>query len=490
MLSRIGIHELRAVNDDVLQRLSPQTMVLAFAPFSEGNAAATADNLNKARARILQRQQLLPNTKLFIRWWDDDHRSRRMTPEGFAKFFALHIPGTLMLASNEDAVDQHDAAVYRETVAWWTECVKLATTARVTLAVGCMATGNPDYPQYAELVPLLRAMRDAARQGVVHWFYSNAYFDPADPGYREHHLERHQREVRKVCAAHKLPVPPMAIGEFGIAYEYKALEGYKARHLDINVYATRLCVESSRMDVPVNVYAAGDGILDARWAKFNIDHPDFWSIVIQGAKRVADDSNSKLERRYMDEARATIPPLISEPPDGFTWGLDTPKFITPKPEGANIRRAPDVNAPRILGIGERMKVKMFPNAWTNPDDKQVWRRIILASGTTGFVAESALAKIEDAPLTGPLPPLPPISPPPPPATPPPVVEPPPAPPTGVFIPLPPELHIQDADVARAVEIFLRALAGAALGMAAAIAAQGASVESEFKMPDGAEEKVR
>lgn len=429
MLSQLGIHELRPVDDGVLQRLAPQTMVLAFAPFSEGNPAATTDNLNKARRHIFQRQQLLPRTTFFIRWWEDDHRSRRVSANDFAaRFFPLHVPGTVMLASNEDAVDKDNAAVYRETVAWWAACVRLATAAKVQLAVGCMATGNPDYPQYAELVPLLTAMRDAARGGVVHWFYSNAYFDPNDPGYREHHLERHQREVRKVCDAHRLPMPPFVMGEFGIAYEYKALEGYKARDLDIEVYAARVCIEGNRLGVPYNVYAAGEGIFDTRWSKFNIDDPRFWTLVTQQAKRVPADVNSKMEQQYMSQSGTIVPRppnAITEPPPDFRWGLNTPKWVTTKTDGANVRRAPDVNAQRIVGIVGRLKVRMFAASWTNPDDKQVWRRIILPSGITGFVAESAIEKIEDAPETAPLPPLPPITP----VSPaPPIVVPPPLPP--------------------------------------------------------------
>jgi hypothetical protein len=116
----------------------------------------------------------------------------------------------------------------------------------------------------------------------------------------------------------------------------------------------------------------------------------------------------------------STPPIISEPPADFSWGASKKMWITPKPAGANVRRAPDKDAkpPMTTLPATRVKVEMSANGWTN--DGERWRRVVLSAGLTGYIAESALEKIEDAPATGPLPPppVPPAENPPPPPAPP------------------------------------------------------------------------
>lgn len=416
MLSRFGVHELRPVNDDILRRLNPQTMVLAFAPFN-AHAPTQTDNLNKARNHILARKALLPHTKLIVRWWHDDQRSTSgMTPDEFARdFFPLHVLGTLLMPDNEAAAGVSE---YPRVVAWWTRLVGLATAAGVTLAIGCMSTGNPDYPLYKHIEPLLIAMREAARdvkqddgtirKGVVHWLYANTYYDPDDAGYREHHLDRHYREFRKVANAAKLPMPPYVTGEFGIAWGYDPLAGFR-RRMGFEPCANSLATEAGRLPYPVNGYGAGVGIFDDRWKDFNFDDIVFWEEIIPILPRVPLNENQRLEQSYMEAAQAapTVPYVAGDM-----------LLITPFSDGVNFRAQPNTTGAPITKLSglapfNAAFIEQQARAVGEPSSR-VWLKVRLQDRREGWIATDAIKSIERVVVVSPPPtPAPPDAPKPP-----------------------------------------------------------------------------
>lgn len=404
MLSRFGIHELRPVNDDILRRINPQTMVLAFAPFNAHPPTQT-DNLNKARNHILARKTLLPNTKLIVRWWHDDQRSTSgMSPDDFARdFFPLHIPGTLLMPDNEAAVGAQE---YPRVVAWWTRLVGLATEAGVTLAIGCTSTGNPDYPLYSEIEPLLIAMREAARKGVVHWLYANTYYDPDDAGYRYHHLDRHEREFRNVANAAKLPMPPYTTGEFAIAWNYDPLAGFR-RKMGHEDYANSLATEVGRLRFPVNGYSAGAGIFDTRWKDFNFDDMVFWEEIIPILPRVPLNANQLLEQAYMDAVDRTPAPTVP-------YAAGDTLLITPFADNVRLRPVA-TTAQKEIGVitggipfGATFLAQQ-PRAINETPASRVWLKLhLLADNREGWIATDAVKVIEKVAVVVSPPPPPPV----------------------------------------------------------------------------------
>ena len=348
MLSRIGGHEMRPVALDVLERWQPQTYVVART--SEHN-----DAWLKFKQRIDFLKALLPNTKLTQRHvmagdrdgfgtpLTDDQRSSRYSAEQIAGLvFDYAQDGVLLMPDNEAASDKDDPRVFDKVVDVWTALVNLATSQGVALAIGCKSTGTPPESQYKSYAKLLRAMRDAVRSsGVVHWLYLNAYYDPNDSGFWEHHLYRHQREIRAVAAAENLPMPPMQFGEIGIAFNYEALNGFHPRFSD-EKFALSLAAISNRVDIPGNLFGQGDGIYDTRWWQFNTDRPAFWDAFLPIVARVPVDTNERLERAYVEACMGAVVLL----PDRFDnrWRRATANTTG---EFVNLRAVPSAenNAP-------------------------------------------------------------------------------------------------------------------------------------------------
>lgn len=329
-LALAGGHELRDLDDATLRAWNPQTYVIT-------RTSEHADAWGKFGARIEHVQALLPETKVVQRHQTssdgnpDDQRSTRYTAKQIGDLlFQYHLPGTLLMPDNEAGSDKLNPAVLEHTVAVWVALVERASREGVALAIGCMPDGNPDYPQYDLYAPLLTAMRDGARQnGIVHWLYTNAYYDPrrnGDPRFGDiwtDHLDRQPRELRRVAEAAGVPLPPLMIGELGIAWDYRSDQGFRfEERMGYGDYAGEITDKvAPRMAVPFNIYSIGDGIYDTRWRFFNINHPDFWAAFLPRIRRVDADSNARLEIAYLNAcaAGADAPPASLPAPDDPRW---------------------------------------------------------------------------------------------------------------------------------------------------------------------------
>lgn len=306
-LAVAGGHELQPLDDATLLEWNPQTYVIT-------RTSEHADAWAKFADRALHVRALLPLTKIVLRHQmsrdrqPDDQRSSRYSAKEIADLlFQYAIPGTLLMPDNEAGSDKDNPNVFAHTVDVWTELVRIASPKGIALAIGCKSSGTPDYPQYRFYGKLLAAMRDGAREyGVVHWLYTNAYYDPTKPGHPDFgdfwddHLLRHQREIRRVAALEKLPMPPMMLGELGIAWDYQPEEGYGMRMNDVE-FATDLTGRiAARVGVPFDIFSIGDGIYDSRWRYFNVNRPGFWKVFLPAVPRVPSDTNRKLEADYLE----------------------------------------------------------------------------------------------------------------------------------------------------------------------------------------------
>lgn len=310
-LSQLGLHELEPPPDHLLTQLNPQVYVTV-------QQCNHPDNIAKGQARVRHLKALLPNTKIGVRWYcgehGDDKQSTRMTPTQYANdYFHLHVPGTLLMPDNEAEASKADPNVVRRVVAWWVDIIRRATDAGIPLGIGCFPTGNPDYPQYDLLLPMFVAMRDAARdRGIVHWWRPNAYFVPSEPSHKRDHVERHQREGRRVCASAGIPFPPVFLGELSpLGNITDAHFGFRKMGLN-GGQAAQLCIDK-HLDVPAAFYASGKGVAGTgsdTWRFFNVlrnldgtEETSWFAVASTRAMRVLDNTNHAIEQLYIQEAR-------------------------------------------------------------------------------------------------------------------------------------------------------------------------------------------
>lgn len=360
-LAVAGGHELQPLPDATLVAWNPQTYVIT-------RTSEHADAWSKFKARVEHVRNLLPDTKVVQRHQTsadgrpDDQRSSRYTAKQIADLlFQYHIPGTLLMPDNEAGSDKAEPLVFARTVAVWVALVERASREGIPLAIGCMPDGNPDYPQYDLYAPLLAAMRDGARQnGVVHWIYTNAYYDPrrnGDPRFGDvwvDHLGRHQRELRRVAKSTGVPMPPMMIGELGIAWDYRSDMGFRAdERMGYADYAGEITDKiAPRLDVPFNLFGIGDGIYDTRWRTFNVDHPDFWTAFLARVRRVDALTNKRLEVLYLSTCAGgtSVPPAPALPaPDDPRWRAGV---AHPTSDYVNLRTEPSTSGGGKTVVGQ------------------------------------------------------------------------------------------------------------------------------------------
>lgn len=272
MYTRLGLHELKPIPDDLLLSLNPQIVVTV-------GTYEHSDAINRHLARVWHLKELLPNTLIAVRWWKDDHILHRMRKEEFARaFFPLHVDGTLLMVGNEDPNDPSNIAVFRDTINKHIQLMRMATEAGVTIGTCCVATGNPAQNQYKMLAPLFEEMSYAEQRGVTHWWRPNAYFTNGDYS----HVNRHYNAAVETCRAAGINMPPMFLGELGFVRNFASpLDGYHSVGMSDDDYIHQL--NSLDMQYPAAIYAYGDGVYDTRWKEFNTGN----EFILSAAKQFA-----------------------------------------------------------------------------------------------------------------------------------------------------------------------------------------------------------
>lgn len=391
-LAVAGGHELQPLDDATLRAWNPQTYVIT-------RTSEHRDAWDKFADRALHVGALLPHTKIVMRHQTsidrqpDDQRSSRYTAKQIADLlFGFAVPGTLLMPDNEAGSDKDMPGIFQHTVDVWTELVRIASPMGIPLAIGCEPTGNPDYPQYRFYGKLLAAMRDGARNyGVVHWLYTNAYYDPTRPGHPTYgdfwddHLLRHQREIRRVAGLEKLPMPPMMLGELGIAWDYQSHDGYRLRISDAEYAADLTGRIARRVDIPFNLYSIGDGIYDTTWRQMNVNRPEFWDAFIPAIRRVPKETNSLLERAYLDACAANggaDAPALPGPSDP-RWRVG---IAHPRNEYVNVRSQPSTSggdATILARLDEGQRCEYIDEARAGAD--KTWIPV-QTGGVTGWVS--------------------------------------------------------------------------------------------------------
>jgi hypothetical protein len=396
-LSVLGIHLLQPVRNDWLKGLQPQVAVVV-------GTAEHGDAITRNRAYASSLRDMLPNTLIGMRWWPDDKQSSPGSPnyrtpaQYAADYFKLHVRGTLLMPDNEAASSMFEPRVIGEVVNWWVRVVVLATNANIPLGIGCFPTGNPDYSQYHMLAPLFRAMRDAARLGVVHWWRPNAYYVPSDNGRREHHIDRHIREGKRVCSNIGVPFPPAFLGEYAPLKGYDLPEAGYARDWSGERLAESMIAERPT-GVPAAVYCAGVGVYDERWRDFDVrDNAAWWSTMIRQCPRVPDKNNAVLTESYLQAAKGSNVTMPSH-----NWGALVPNAIVSLNTPINIRKSPTTASEDIGDLRNGDRVGYYPNPQQAAGYR--WYRIVQDNGEAGYVADIqnlrfTVPAVPTVPLTG------------------------------------------------------------------------------------------